>query len=147
MFIYLSQLAVSTCLYTLIHRHTLRIDSLHDAVRTYMRTILSRSLVSFSYGAVCKKQQNLLLLLIYFIARFEMSTECVLIFFSLGCNLVLHYELDQIKTHFIVFSYTWPCQEETNMAAVSMMTCKIGLIWRHMKTLYWVGNPGKIANW
>ena len=27
-------------------------------------------------------------------------------------------------------------QKETNMAVMSRMTCKIGLIWRHMKTLY-----------
>ena len=28
-------------------------------------------------------------------------------------------------------------QKETNKAVVNRMTCKIGLIWRHMKTLYW----------
>ena len=27
-------------------------------------------------------------------------------------------------------------QKETNMAVASMMTCKIGLKWCHMKTLY-----------
>ena len=27
-------------------------------------------------------------------------------------------------------------QKETNMAVASVMTCKIGLIWRHTKTLY-----------
>ena len=27
-------------------------------------------------------------------------------------------------------------QKETNMVVASRMTCKIGLIWRHMKTLY-----------
>ena len=27
-------------------------------------------------------------------------------------------------------------QKETNVAVASRMTCKIGLIWRHMKTLY-----------
>ena len=27
-------------------------------------------------------------------------------------------------------------QKETNMAVARRMTCKIGLIWRHMKTLY-----------
>ena len=27
-------------------------------------------------------------------------------------------------------------QKETNMAGASRMICKIGLIWRHMKTLY-----------
>ena len=27
-------------------------------------------------------------------------------------------------------------QKETNMAVASRMTCQIGLIWRHVKTLY-----------
>ena len=27
-----------------------------------------------------------------------------------------------------------PCKEETNMAVASMMTCKMGLIWCHIKT-------------
>ena len=54
-----------------------RIEGLHDAVRNYTRTILPGSLASFLYGAVWWKQQNLLFLLIYFIARFEISTECV----------------------------------------------------------------------
>ena len=31
------------------------IEGLHDAVCTYMRMILPRSLVSFLYGAVCRK--------------------------------------------------------------------------------------------
>ena len=29
--------------------------------------------------------------------------------------------------HFVVFSNTVPCKEETNMAVASMMTCKIDL--------------------
>ena len=62
---------------------------------------------------------------------------CVLIIFlSLSCNLILWYELNKEKTgHFVVFSHTAPCQEETNMSVASMMTCKIGLIWHHMITL------------
>ena len=38
--------------------------------------------------------------------------------------------------HFVVFSNTAPCKEETNMAVGSVMTCKIDMIWCHMKTLY-----------
>ena len=54
------------------------IEGLHDAVRTYTRMTLPRSLVSSLYiTRYGEKQQNLLLLLIYFIARFEISTECV----------------------------------------------------------------------
>ena len=36
----------------------------------------------------------------------------------------------------VVFSNTRLWWEETNMAVVSKMTCEIGLIWRHMETLY-----------
>ena len=38
--------------------------------------------------------------------------------------------------HFVIFLYP-TMQKETNMAVASRMTCKIGLIWRHMKTLYY----------
>ena len=38
--------------------------------------------------------------------------------------------------HFVVFSNTVSRKEETNMAVASIMTLKIGLIIRHMKTLY-----------
>ena len=31
---------------------------------------------------------------------------------------------------------TLPCKKETNMMVVSIMTRKIGLIYRHMKTIY-----------
>ena len=53
------------------------------------------------------------------------------------CNfgIVLWTQL-KVLWHLLVFSYTAPCEEETNMAVESAMTCKIGLIWRHMKTLY-----------
>ena len=36
-----------------------------------------------------------------------------------------------------MFSNTLPCKDASNMAVPSMITYKIGLIWRHMKTLYW----------
>ena len=42
----------------------------------------------------------------------------------------------KVLGHLIVISNTAPCRKETNMAVASMMTCTIGLIWRHMKTLY-----------
>ena len=77
------------------------IQGLHDAVRTYTCKTLPRSLVSFLYGTVWRKTTKPAvgpfssyvcdgkmgfytmffhlssLLLIYFIARFENSTECV----------------------------------------------------------------------
>ena len=76
--------------------------------------------------------------LIYFISEFKISTECVLIYLSLSFTyLVLWYELNKKVTgHFVVFSNTALCKQETNMAVASM-TCKIGLmIWSYMKTLY-----------
>ena len=53
------------------------IEALHDAVRTYTSAILPRSLVSFLYVAVWRKTTKPTLLLIYFITRFEISTEYV----------------------------------------------------------------------
>ena len=62
---------------------------------------------------------------------------CVLIYLSLGCNLVMCYELNKtVMVHFVAFPYTFTCKQETNMAVASMMTCKICLIWRHMKNPY-----------
>ena len=50
-----------------------------------------------------------------------------------------------------MFSHIVTCWEETNMAVASiMMACKIGLIWRHMKTLYTsklLPMPGKKFTW
>ena len=39
--------------------------------------------------------------------------------------------------HFVVLSNTRLWRKEANMVVSSMMTCKTGLIWRRMKTLYW----------
>ena len=61
---------------------------------------------------------------------------CVLIFCSLSRNLVLWYELNKSNETFCCILLYPAVQKETNMAVVSRMTCKIGLIWRHMKTLY-----------
>ena len=66
----------------------------------------------------------------------KFNCVCLIIFLSLSCNLGLWYELKNLLGHFVVFSKTAPCRKETNMAVASMMICKIGLIWRHMKTLY-----------
>ena len=35
--------------------------------------------------------------------------------------------------HFVAFPNTVKCEQETNMAAASMITCKICWIWRQMK--------------
>ena len=52
-------------------------ENLHDAVRTYTRTILPHRPFRFCMARCREKQLNLLLFLIYFIAKFEISTECV----------------------------------------------------------------------
>ena len=44
--------------------------------------------------------------------------------------------IKKVMEHFVTFPTTLPCQEETNMAVASMLTCKIGLIWHHMNTRY-----------
>ena len=61
-------------------------------VRTYTCMIL---LVSALYGMEKNNKNKTLELLIYFIEGFEISTECVLIFLSVSCNLVMWYELDK----------------------------------------------------
>ena len=76
------------------------------------------------------------------ITGFKTSTECVCVliwFLSFGCSLILLYELNKkVPRHFVVFSNTGLWQKETNMAVASTMTCKIGLMWHHIKTLdFW----------
>ena len=48
-------------------------------------------------------------------------------------NFILKELNKKVLGHFVVFSYTGLWRKETNMAVASMMTRKIGLIWRHMK--------------
>ena len=72
------------------------IEGLHDAVRMYTRTILPRSLVSFCtarYGGKTTKHTIILDSLHNKILNF--TWVCVLIFLSLGCSLVLWYELNE----------------------------------------------------
>ena len=64
---------------------SIHIEGLHDA-RTYTRTIFPAPWFPFCMAPYREKQQNMQLLLIYFIARFEISTECV---FSYSCHSVV----------------------------------------------------------
>ena len=52
-------------------------EGLHDAVSTHTRTIFPHLWFPFCMARYGEKQQNMLVLLIYFIAKFEISTECV----------------------------------------------------------------------
>ena len=71
---------------------------------------------------------------------FNISTECVcvcLCSLSLLYSLVLYCELNKKFWDILLCFSTPDCQkQETSMAGASMMTCKIGLIWGHMKILY-----------
>ena len=126
----------------------LPIESLHDAVRTYTHTILSRSLVSFLYGAVCRKSRKSAYFDLLYSKIWNFNRVCVLIFLSLGRNLVLWYELDKkiIETFCCIFLYP-AMPRGNNMVATSMMTCKTGLIWRNAKTLYLTSHPGSSWLW
>ena len=72
------------------------IKCLHDAIHTYACTILHHLYVSFcsmEYGE--KKKAAWTFRFTSWKEGFEISTECVcvLILLSLGCNLVMWYEL------------------------------------------------------
>ena len=61
---------------------------------------------------------------------------CTIILVTL-CNFgIVAWTQLKVSGHFLKFSYTVACEEETNMVVKSWMTCKIGLIWCHRKTLY-----------
>ena len=53
------------------------IEGLHDAVRTYARTIFQNLLVSFCTAQYGEKQQKPPELSIYFMEGFEISSKCM----------------------------------------------------------------------
>ena len=57
----------------------------------------------------------------------------MLIYLSLTCSLVLWYKLNE-KFWDILLCFPIPGWKKETIA--SMMTCKFGLIWHHMKTVY-----------
>ena len=59
------------------------IECLHDAVGTYTRMILPRSLVSFLYSAVRKKTKHAVVLDLLHNSILNVTRVCVLIFLSL----------------------------------------------------------------
>ena len=90
-----------------------------------------------------EKQQNLLLLLTYFIEGCEISTECVF-WYSCHSVVIWYCDMNWIKSNktFCCIFLSPAMQRETNMTVPSRMTCKIGLIWRLMKTFYcWMCYP------
>ena len=90
------------------------IEGLHDAVRTYTRTTLPRSLVSFYYGTVWRKTTKPAVTFDLLYSKiWNFNWVCVLILLSLGRNLVLWYELNKkVTRHFVVFCYTRPCERK-----------------------------------
>ena len=80
------------------------IESLHDTVRTYARTILSRSLVSFLYGAVCRKTtKSTVTFDLSYSKIWNFNLVCVLIFLSLARNLALWYELNKKERDILLY--------------------------------------------
>ena len=78
------------------------------------------------------------LTLVYFIEPriLNFNRVCVLMLLSLGCNLVMWYELNkQLWNILLFFPNTILRRLENNKAVMGMMTCRICLIWRHTKTL------------
>ena len=106
------------------------IEGLHDAVRTNTSTWFP-----FCIARYWEKHENTILFFNSFMTEIKPSV-CTIILVTL-CNIgIVVWTQLKVLGHFLVFSYTAPCEEETNMAIESAMTCKIGFIWRHMKTLY-----------
>ena len=58
----------------------------------------------FAQRSMEKNNKKRLELSIYFMERLEISSECVQIFLSLSCNLVMRYELDKSNGTFYCFS-------------------------------------------
>ena len=69
------------------------------------------------------------------VRNWNFNPVCVLLLLTVCVILVLWNELNQKFQDIFLFSYTAPCEEETNMAVESAMTCKLDCIWCHMKTL------------
>ena len=85
-----------------------------------------------------EKQQKTLELLIYFTERFKISTECVCLYSCLSVVIwywSMNYIIKSKRTMCCVFLYRAMLRGNQH-GGHSMMTRKIDLIWRHMKTLY-----------
>ena len=75
---------------------TVNIEGLHDAVRTYERTTFQNLLVSFCTAWYEEKQQKNARTFDLLHGRiWNFIRVCVLIFLSLGSNLVIWYELNK----------------------------------------------------
>ena len=120
--------------------HCKAIEGLHDAVCTYARTILSKSLGFLLHSAVWRKQQKTLELSIFFMEKFEISSRCVCWYsgHSVGIlTMVMWYELNKKKwNNLLLFPILSHVNRKPTWRSPSVMTCKICLIWHHMKTLY-----------
>ena len=118
-------------------KNELTIEGLHYAVHSHTRMILPCSLVSFFYSAVWKKTTKQVTILDLLYNRISNFTQlCVLTFLSFGCSLILWYNLHKSSWIFCCVSHTKLWGGKPNMAVASAMTCEIGLIWSHVKTLF-----------
>ena len=85
----------------------IHIEGLHDAVRSHTPHDFALPLVSYFYSAVWRKTTNTLLFEVRFIIKFQILLKCVLTFLSLGCSLVLWYNLNQ---KFLDILLCFPCK-------------------------------------
>ena len=115
------------------------IEGLHDVVHS---TILSCSLFSLLQRSTEKNKKKQVLILDSLHYRISNFTQvCVLLFSSLGCSLVLWYNLNK-KFWDILFSYTKPMWSGNQHGGRPVRWLAIiGFIWHHMRTPYCLINP------
>ena len=109
---------------------------MHDVVRSHTRMILLQCLVSYSSARLEESNKTCYYFKFTSLIISNFTQVCELIFLSLGCSLVLWFNLNKSSWTFCCVSHTKLWGVETNMAVTSAMTCKISFIWRHMKTPY-----------
>ena len=133
-----------------VHRvqRTFSIEGLHDAVRNYARSIFQNLLVSFftaRYGEKTTKNARTFDLLHGRIWNF--IQVCVLIFLSLGCNLVMWYELNK-KLWYILLLFPIPSvnRKPTWRSRVWWLAKLLDMTSHENPPLFWFGSDCKSQN-
>ena len=113
-------------------------EGLHYVVSTYTHTIWQHLLVFFLYSTAWRKTtKNALTFDLLHGRIWNINWVCVLIFLSLSCNLVLWYELNKkLRNILLCFPIPSRAKKKPMWRSRVMMSCKICLIWSHIKTLY-----------
>ena len=110
---------------------------LHDAVRTYTRMIFTTPLgFLFVRRSIEKSNKRKVWTFDLLLGRNQNFNRVCVCWYS--CHSVVIAIVVWAKQKFwdifVVFSNKIPCRKETKLAVASIMTCKIGLIWRYMKS-------------